>query len=83
MNKYDSRINIVQTEETLEVKTFYELYQIEYKESTWKYFNPKGILIKEKSFFCGKKNGEWKFYDDNGLLINTEIWEDNKLIEKH
>ena len=83
VNKYDSRINIVQTEETLEVKTFYELYQVEYKESTWKYFNPKGILIKEESFFCGKKNGEWKFYDDNGLLINTEIWEDNKLIEKH
>jgi antitoxin component YwqK of YwqJK toxin-antitoxin module len=45
-------------------------------EGKHKYFNEKGILIKEENYSYGVKNGKWKWFDEFGYEQTTITYED-------
>ena len=40
------------------------------------------MLKSKENYKDGKKEGEWLLYFENGKLYKTEIYKDDKLIEK-
>ncbi|MBL4707207.1 MAG: hypothetical protein JKY48_02035 [Flavobacteriales bacterium] len=49
-------------------------------EGKHKYFNERGILIKEEKYLYGLKDGKWKWFDEYGYEITSITFEDG--IEK-
>lgn len=45
-------------------------------EGKHRYFNEKGILIKEENYSYGLKNGKWKWFDEFGFEVTTITYED-------
>ena len=48
----------------------------------WVYYYENGKLHWETNYKDGKEDGERLIYEKNGQLSKTEIWKDDKLIEK-
>ena len=55
------------------------------KIGSWKWWNDKGILIREFYYndtIPNLKEGRWKWWDNNGKLIKEEIYKHDKLIDR-
>ena len=43
-----------------------------------KYYNEKGVLIKEENYSYGVQDGKWKWFDDNGVEYMTILYKDGQ-----